>query len=63
MRIIANRKTTYGHLIQLTFEKRGVYRVQIWTQDNLDWDWIEGTEEECRQIYELCEHIDDMIKT
>ena len=63
MRIIKNRETKFNQLIQLTFERRGVYRVQIWTEDNMDWDWIETNLREAMEIYELCEHIDDLQRT
>lgn len=63
MQIIENRTTKFGQLIQLTLEDNGKHRVQIWTEDNMDWDFVEGTEEETRQLYELVEHIDDLMKT
>jgi len=62
MQILKNRQTQHDQLIQLTFERRGVYRVQIWTQDNMDWDWIEGDYKDMKEVYELCEHIDDLAK-
>lgn len=62
MQIIKNRRTKSNQLIQLTLESSGVYRVQIWTEDNLDWDWIEGEKSEMERIYELCERIEDLVQ-
>ena len=60
MKILENRKTKFNQLIQLTYERRGVYRVQIWTENNMDWDWIETDQKNAKQIYDLTEHIEDL---
>lgn len=47
----------------LTQEEPMLWRVSIWTQDAMDWDWKEFTElTNATEVFDLVEHIDDLHK-
>ena len=59
MKILAERTTKFNQFIQLTLRDNGKYRVKMWTEDDTDWDWEEGSYDEMLKFYERAESIDD----